>query len=262
MPVAESEVIAWPGGLRPEQLPSLQRGSKGVNVGRAERWVSALAGLGLVGVGLVRGRPLGWALAAVGGSLIHRGLVGHSRLYAALGISTAVPGPRGVLVQQRITVLTDRQQLYRAWRQLDSLPRFLSHVEAVQLLGEGRSRWRVRGPLGRSVEWVAVLTEEREGEALSWSTLRGSSVSHVGTVRFSDAPVGRGTEMEVTLHYRARGGRAGVVLARLLGEEPKRQLADDLRRFKQLMEAGEIATVTPQPSGRRSPLGRALSPNR
>jgi uncharacterized membrane protein len=132
----------------------------------------------------------------------------------------------------------------------------------VQSLGGNRTLWRVKAPVGGTVQWLARITEERQGEHLSWATLPGSSVSHSGTIRFTPAPGDRGTEVEVALRYDAPAGRIGVVLARLLGEEPKRQLSEDLRRFKQLLEAGEVATITPQPSGHRSVIGRVLSPHR
>jgi uncharacterized membrane protein len=262
MTIAESELVPRPGVPRPELDPRAQRGSKGVNVGPMERVVSVAAGAGLLGIGWKRRMAARLPLLVVGGSLLQRGLTGHCKGYALLGINSAVKGEPGVVLQQCITLLAEPDAVYRVWRNLENLPRFMAHVEEVQSLEGDRTLWKVKAPAGGSVQWVARITEDRPGELLSWATLPGSSIHHSGTVRFTRAPGDRGTEVEVLLRYDAPGGRIGVVLARLLGEEPKRQLSEDLRRFKQLLEAGEIATITPQPSGHRSLLGRVLSPNR
>ncbi|WP_224248536.1 SRPBCC family protein [Hyalangium gracile] len=262
MTIAESELIPTPEVPRPELEPRAQRGSKGVNVGPWERVASVAAGAGLITLGLKRRLAGRLALLVAGGELVQRGLTGKCRGYALLGISTAVKGEPGAVVHQRITILAEPDAVYRTWRNLENLPRFMTHVKEVRLLGGDRTHWRVKAPAGGFVEWEARITEDRPGELLSWATLPGSSLHHTGTVRFTRAPGDRGTEVEVLLRYDAPGGRLGVVLARLLGEEPKRQLSEDLRRLKQILEAGEIATITPQPSGHRSVVGRMLSPNR
>jgi uncharacterized membrane protein len=98
----------------------------------------------------------------------------------------------------------------------------------------------VSGPAGTTVEWDAEVTEERPNDVIFWSSVEGSDIRHEGSVRFTKAPADRGTEVHVDLQYDAPGGRAGALIATLFGEEPTQQLRDDLRRFKQVMETGEV----------------------
>ena len=243
------------------EVGRIHPGKRSINVGALERMVSAGLGVGLVGWGLRRGGLSGLLLSSAGGAFLYRGLSGHCPFYTALGMNLAAVGEPGITIRQGITILGERRKLFRLWRSFENLPRFMAHVLAVEPLADNRWRWRVKTLLGPQVEWVVALTEDLEGEGLGWATPPGSPVEHQGSVRFRDAPGGRGTEVSVTFHYRAPGGRAGLVLTRLLGEDPHRQVADDLRRLKQLVETGEVATAAPQPSGHRSPLGRALTPH-
>ena len=114
--------------------------------------------------------------------------------------------------------------------------------------------WRLRivvraPPMGQTVEWDAELEDERDNERLAWRSAEGAQIRNAGEVVFRDAPDGRGTEVHATINYQPPGGRLGPALAKLWGEDPDRQARDDLRRLKQLMETGEIATATPQPEG-------------
>ncbi len=148
-----------------------------------------------------------------------------------------------------VTINKPAAELYRYWRDFANLPRFMSHLEAVQVLDGGRSHWRAKAPLGQSVEWDATIINEVENELIAWQSEEGAQVPNAGSVRFTPAPAGRGTEVRVTISYEPPAGQVGVVVAKLLGEEPSRQVSDDLRRFKQLMEAGELPTNDRQPSG-------------
>ena len=114
------------------------------------------------------------------------------------------------------------------------------HLEQVEWTGEGRTRWTAKAPLGTTVTWDAELTEDVRGEVIAWRSLPGADVDNTGSVRFTPAPAGRGTEVRVHLRYSLPGGRAGALVARLLGEEPHQQVEDDLRRFKQVLETGEV----------------------
>ena len=126
----------------------------------------------------------------------------------------------------------------------------MSHLESVTELGSDRSHWVAKAPAGRTVSWDAEITEDRENEMLAWRALEGSDIQNAGSVAFKELAHDRGTELTVVLAYEPPLGKVGATLARLMGEEPVRQLQDDLRRFKQLMETGEIATVDGQTSGR------------
>ena len=131
-------------------------------------------------------------------------------------------------------------ELYDFWRDFENLPRFMHHLESVRVTGAGRSHWVAKAPAGMSVEWDAVVTEEVPSERLAWRSLEGADVENSGSISFTEAAGGRGTLVRVELTYSPPGGALGKWAARLLGEEPERQALSDLRRFKQLMETGEV----------------------
>jgi uncharacterized membrane protein len=154
----------------------------------------------------------------------------------------------------RATVTIDRSaaELYAFWRDLENLPRFMTHVDSVQDIGGGRSHWRATGPAGTSVEWDAEVIVDEPGVRISWSSLPDSQIDNEGLLEFAPAPKGRGTEVRLRLSYAPPGGTLGRVVAKVLGEEPKQQVTDDLRRFKQLMEVGEIVRSEGSPEGART----------
>lgn len=143
-------------------------------------------------------------------------------------------------VKAAITVYRPAEEIYRYWHDFENLPRFMKHLEAVQVTAEGRSHWQATAPAGATVEWDAEIVDDRPNELISWRSLPGSTVDNAGTVRFSPAPGDRGTEIRVALSYDPPGGALGAIVAKLFGEEPGQQVHDDLRRFKQIMETGEI----------------------
>jgi uncharacterized membrane protein len=246
------------------QEGSVQGSSHEVNVGEIERWASAIGGGALAVYGITRlitrGSVGGVVLALVGGSLIYRGATGHCEMYHATGINTAgtgtenpvvsVPAGRGIKVEKSVTINKSPAELYRFWRNFENLPRFMNHLEAVQVTGENRSHWVAKAPAGRTVEWDAEIYNEKENELIAWRSLEGADVNSAGSVRFQAAPGGRGTEVRVVLKYDPPGGIVGANVAKLFGEEPAQQIEEDLRRFKQVMETGETATTAGQPSGR------------
>lgn len=144
-------------------------------------------------------------------------------------------------VRKATTIRRPQEEVYDFWRDLENLPRFMVHLESVQQIDDTRSRWRAKGPGGREVVWEAEVVEERPAELVAWRSLPGATVEHSGRVRFSPAPGDRGTEVVVELTYAPPGGELGALAAKLFGEEPATQLSDDLRRLKQVLEAGEIA---------------------
>lgn len=151
-----------------------------------------------------------------------------------------------------ITINRPREEVYLYWRDFEKLPRFMTHLESVETIGDGHSRWKARAPLKRTVEWEAEIVEDCSGELISWRSTKGVLAGNRGFVSFSDAPGGRGTEVRVRLIYDPPGGRAGLALARLLGEHPEQQVRDDLRRFKQVMETGEVVRSEGSPEGTRA----------
>jgi uncharacterized membrane protein len=110
------------------------------------------------------------------------------------------------------------------------------------------------------VEWDAELLEDVPNRRLTWRSLPGSDVDHRGSVEFTPAPGNRGTEVHVRLEYHRPGGRAGEALALAFFQHPEQQIREDLRRFKALVETGELPTTEGQPTGRRSMKIRTMQP--
>ena len=158
-------------------------------------------------------------------------------------------GLAGIHVEEAVTVSRPPSEVFRFWRNFENLPRFMNHLRAVSQREAGISHWVARGPAGMNVEWDARIINEIDGRLIAWQSLEGSEVSTAGSVNFRETP--RGTEVRVHLQYSPPAGKLGAAVARLLGEEPTVQIHDDLRRFKQLIETGEIPTTKGQPVGGR-----------
>lgn len=135
-----------------------------------------------------------------------------------------------------------RQELYDFWRDFRNLPQFAENVKEVELLEAGRSQWTIAGPAGMDMDLVSEITEDRPGEYIAWRSSEGSDVDHEGWIEFRDNPFGRGTEVRVFVSYDPPAGALGKVVAKVLQREPRIQARRELRRFKQLMETGEIPT--------------------
>jgi uncharacterized membrane protein len=146
----------------------------------------------------------------------------------------------GVHVTQSLTIKRPRNEVYGFWHNFENLPRFMAHLESVQVLENNRSRWKAKSPAGTTVEWEAETIEDRPNELIVWRSLPDATIPNYGLVRFKDAPGNRGTEIHVDLRYQPPGGKLGSLIAKLFGEEPEQQVKGDLRRFKQVMETGEI----------------------
>ena len=182
---------------------------------------------------------LGAALLSIGGYALY-----------LLTRREPTPNEKRIRVEKHITVGRPAAELYTFWRKLENLPSVMRHLESVTELSDTRSHWVAKAPAGRTVAWDADLVSDRKNELLAWRSLEGSDIDNAGSVSFNELSHGRGTELAVVLAYEPPLGKVGATLAWLMGEEPAVQLQDDLRRFKQLMETGEIATVDGQTSGR------------
>jgi uncharacterized membrane protein len=209
--------------------------------------------LTLLGVSWVRKRRDPGRLAVATGSVI---AIMAADVFAAVRLSAAEgqsreQGPREV--SSSVTIRRPRQEVYGFWRDFERLPSFMAHVESVSTDGPSRSHWRASAPAGRAVEWDAEVTHDIPGEVIEWRSLAGSDVPNQGRVRFLDAPGDRGTEVHLQLAYEPPAGAVGVGLAKIFGEEPRQQVKDDLRRFKQIVETGEIMRSDASPEG---PLAR------
>jgi len=219
------------------------------NVGDNERLVSALAGSGLITYGVAKRGVMGAVLSLVGSGLLYRGATGHCHVYSAVDKSTAADAATRIHVQKSVTINKPAAELYEFWRNFENLPQFMNHLEAVEVTGEKTSHWKAKAPLGYTVEWDAELTSDVPNERLGWKSAEIAEIRNSGVVEFRPT-VDRGTEVRVTLTYEPPAGKLGEWVAWLFGEEPSLQVADDLRRFKSLMEAGLIMKIEGQPSGR------------
>jgi uncharacterized membrane protein len=161
------------------------------------------------------------------------------------------PDRRRVQIERVTTVNKSVHEVYQFWHQFENFPTFMRHLESVEMLDDRRSRWRARAPAGMTVEWEAETLEDREDEWIAWRSVPGSGIENSGSVRFSPAPGARGTEVRVQLQYSPPAGTFGRGIAWLFGEEPDQQIHEDLHRFKQLMETGEIP-LSDGPSLRRA----------
>lgn len=224
---------------------------KPINVGQTERTVSMVGGGVLLLLALAKHSRASLLYILSGGYLLYRGITGRDYIYQAMGIDRAGPdGSQGIEVERTMTINRPREEVYAFWHDFELLPRFMQHLEAVKVLEPSRSHWIARGPLGTEIEWYAETVEDRPNELIAWRSLPGSDVENSGVVRFEDAPGDRGTEVHVRLSYYPPAGSASAAIAKLFGKEPSRQVLDDLRRFKQVVETGETATITGQTSCR------------
>lgn len=207
------------------------------------RWASLIGGGAMVLMGL-RQRSLRGALTAIaGGTLAYKAATDKGGIQQALGMD------KTITVEKTVTINKPAAELYRFWRNLDNLPHFMKHLKSITVISDKRSHWVANAPMGASVEWDADIIEERENEFISWASVEGADVDNSGFVRFKPAPADRGTEVKVVMEYTPPGGAVTSAIAKLFGEEPEQQIGDELRRFKMLMEAGEIATTEGQPKG-------------
>lgn len=240
-----------------EQLAGKHSEHAEVNVGGTERWISAIAG-GAIAVAGIRSRSLGGVLAAAaGGALVYRGVSGHCPAYASVGASTADHDPaspeeyfeHGIHVEEAMTVNRTPWDLYQFWRNFENLPSFMKHVESVEVLDEKRSHWAIKAPAGTTVEWDAEIINDEPNALIAWRSLGNANVDNAGSVRFVPGPEGRGTEVRVVIDYIPPAGVVGKWVASLFGKNPASQIREDLRRFKRVMETGEVPTTEGQPVG-------------
>lgn len=226
----------------------------------------------MAGIGIfTQPRPAAWVQARVMGDAMDLALLGaarrsnkvdHGRITAAMAAVTGIAAldwldsewlsrdkeappvgmstRRPMHVKQSLTINRPVDDVYRFWHYFENLPRFMSHLESVTITGDKQSHWKANAPAGLTVEWDAVTIEDMPNEIITWQSLEGATVPNAGTVRFTPAPGDQGTEIKVDIWYDPPGGAIGATFAKLFGEEPSQQLYDDLRRFKQVMETGEV----------------------
>lgn len=212
-----------------------------INVGHRERWISTLSGAALLLYGLVRRDWKGALLAVGGGALLNRGVTGHCNMYQALGMSTASEigvqrGVKGIKVEKSVVINKSPEELYRYWRNFENLPRFMDNLKSVKVIDDKRSHWVVEGPAGTDVEWDSEIIKEEENRMIAWRSLENAEVKNAGSVYFDREPMEGATRIKVIMNYEPPAGKLGAAVAKLFGEEPARQMEQDLQRFKQMME--------------------------
>ena len=235
---------------------SEHRPARTANVAGVERVASGIAGAALAGWALL-GRRKRILPLAIGSSLVYRAVTGHCSLYRALGINSArsfspaigVRARHGCKVEHSLAIQRPPEELYRFWRKLDNLPQVFRHVISIEVIDGLHSHWVARAPLGGRLEWDAEIINEREPEVIAWRSLKGSQVDTAGSVHFKPLAHGRGTLVNVSLKYEPPGGKFTATLAELIGTGSESRIKEDLRRFKNLAEAGEIPTIEGQPRG-------------
>ncbi len=149
--------------------------------------------------------------------------------------------PARELSAESVTIAKPAQELYVFWREVTNLSKFMDNLEAIEAIDRTRSKWRVKAPAGKIVEWESIITDDQPGRSITWHSAEGADVPNSGKVEFQDAGE-RGTVVRVVVAYDAPAGFVGKIGAKLFQREPRIQSRRDLRRFKQLMETGEIAT--------------------
>ncbi|MBN6054634.1 SRPBCC family protein [Nonomuraea sp. RK-328] len=218
--------------------------------------------------------PAQWAWTRVAGDTMDLGILGRAaanrtgtrraRALAALGAVAGIAAldaacarrgtakAKGPLqVRACITINKPREEVYRFWRDLENLPSFMIHLDSVRTLDQRRSHWKAEGPVVK-LEWEAEIIDERAGDLIAWRSVPGTGISTAGLVSFTDGPGGRGTVVDVSLEYGAPGRKLAAAVARMFGEHPEQQARDDLRRFKQVMETGEVVRSEGSPEGHRA----------
>ncbi|WP_291428929.1 SRPBCC family protein [Deinococcus sp.] len=200
------------------------------------RMISGAAGGALLLMGLRKRGVLGLGLAAVGGYLAYRAATGNDPVMAAAGLSGNSAAAKPIFVEHSVVIDRSAQDVYDFWRKLENLPQIMSHLESVTALDEKRSRWVAKAPLGTHVEWEAEIVNDKPGQRIGWHSLPGATVDNAGSVQFESLPSG-GTRVHVALSYRPPAGPLGAAVAKLFGEEPSQQIAEDLQKFKAAFEA-------------------------
>ena len=219
------------------------------NVNTAERMLSLAAG----GILLAKHykKPLANPIKVITGAfLVYRGLSGNCPLYT--GLDKNSNETQAINSRVIFTVNKPREDVYNYWRQLENLPFFMSHLQSVVQKNEKESEWiaKIRGGIG-TLKWNAEIVKEIPNELIGWQSVENSTIDNAGKVEFYDAPRGQGTVLKVIFSYHPPAGALGEGVAKLFNPLFKTLLKEDIRAFKQVIEAGEVSTIKGQSSGRK-----------
>jgi uncharacterized membrane protein len=182
----------------------------------------------------------------------HGVVTGHQPLPRTIAAISRQRKESAMRLTGTTTISRQPQDVYDFWRHWENLPTFMAHLDEVRTTEGSRSHWKASAPFGRSVEWDAEVTEDLPGQRICWRSTEGADVDNQGIVSFKPAPGGRGTEVRVEIDYKMPAGKLGEAVARYFGEDPHQQIDDDLRRFKQVIETGEVVRSEGAPGGKRA----------
>jgi uncharacterized membrane protein len=218
-------------------------GSSQINVGTGERIASVVGGTALGIYAAKNFNTVGGKIAGIVGILLlKRGTTGYCEVNNAIGRNTAHKKARAMEVRATHTINKSREEVFAFWRNFQNLPTFMKHLQKVEVLDDVRSKWTAKLPGGvGSITWEAVIDDEVQNSYISWSSLPGSTIDNAGEVRFSDAPDGA-TIMHASISYRLPVGDAGGIAGKLFNPIVERMIKHDIKRFKSLLETGEIFT--------------------
>lgn len=208
------------------------------------RWAPLIVGGAIVAYGLSRRSKTGVAVAAAGGAMAYAGFDRDQ-------------SPTRDFARSSVLINKTADELFAFWRNFENLPRFMHHLQSVKDLDGNRSQWTAVGPLNTPLTWTAEIVSETPGKLIAWRSIEGSPVMVDGSIEFREAESGRGTVVDAVVQYRSPAGSFGNKAAKLLGKDPGFLMEQDLRRFKALMEAGEIPTTEGQSHGPRSAVAKA-----
>ncbi len=224
----------------------IQNKEENIDTNEPEHWASLIGGSALVLIGLQQRSLRGAIMALAGGGLVYKAATKQSTIkqaQEALGLDQTIK------VEKTVTINKPAAELYEFWRDFANLPTFMKHLQSVTVHDEQRSHWVTKAPLGTSIEWDAQIVKDEPNQLIAWTSVEDSEIDYSGFVRFRPATGDRGTEVKIVIEYNPPGGTLGQAIAKLFGEAPEQQIGDELNRFKQLIETGEIATTEGQSKG-------------
>ena len=212
-----------------------------MNISDNERLASVIGG-GVLALYGLRRAPAGLLLTLVGGALIHRGLTGHCFVYQALNLNTHDRAQQGQMMTRALTVNRRADDVYDFWRKVENLPRFMPLIEQVEERDERSSHWSASLPFGVKADWDVEITDDQPDRMIAWRSLPNAPLHHSGSVSFDPAPGHRGTEVTLSIRYQPPGGVVGAAATKLFGAALEQQVAEALRRCKQILETGQLTT--------------------
>jgi uncharacterized membrane protein len=161
----------------------------------------------------------------------------------AQAVHPSLKSGEGVKTEKSITINRSPEEIYSFWHKLENLPRFMKHVQSVSPRDGAVSHWVVKTSHGRTLEWDARVIEDKPGQMISWQSLEGADMDNAGSVWFTAAEGGSGTVVKVSMKYSPPGGKLGAVIAKFFGDDPEKEMQEDLARLKEILESGETSAA-------------------